>query len=130
MGQFHWDNCKVRFVQETARSYAEKAMKEGHDARDLLKAYDEALHYCHGLTTDQMLNRDRNRYEFATPALTVWLAREHLKKDPRPIEDRWKQVVSRLKAEHLQDVEEDVRVRAEIAAKAPAIEAWFAKLAA
>ncbi len=126
LAHFHWDNCKVRFVKETARSYAEKALCDGHEDSAIFAAYDKTLRYCHRLTTDEMCRGERHQGEKATPALTVWLARDRLSGDPRTVEERWKVVIARLTAEKRKQIEEEARIRHEIAEKAPEIKAWFA----
>jgi hypothetical protein len=72
----HWDNCKVEYVKQTARSFAEKALRDGRDDGEILKAYHDSVLYCHGVATDEICRRERGQSEKASPALTVWLARK------------------------------------------------------
>ncbi len=122
----HWDNCKVSFAKHTARAYAETALQDGHDEQAVLKAYNTALLYCHGVTTDKICRGERFPHEKASPALTVWLARERLKGDPRTVEERWKIILARLTTEQRKAIEEEARIQQEVAEKTPEIEAWFA----
>ncbi len=114
----HWDNCKVSFVKETARAYAEKALRDGHDEQIILKAYEIALRYCHGVVTDGICRDKRRQHEKASPALTVWLAHQRLSGDPRTIEQRWQEIISKLTAEKQ-------KIHREITEKSPEINAWF-----
>jgi hypothetical protein len=123
----HWDNCKVRFVKETARSYAEGALEAGHEEKTLTQAYERALRYCHGHTTDEMCRGERLKHEKASPALTVWLARERLKSDSHTIEERWKEVVSKLTTEKRKAIEEEAKIRQQINEKTHEINVWFAQ---
>jgi DNA-binding MarR family transcriptional regulator len=122
----HWDNCKIFFVKQTARAYAEGGLRDGHDATIILKGYEAALKYCHGVVTDEICRCERHSQEKASPALTVWLARQRLAGDPRTIEQRWEQITTRLTAERRKAIEEEQRIRQEAAAKASEINAWFA----
>jgi hypothetical protein len=124
----HWDNCKVRFVKETARAYAEQALKDGHEEKILNSAYDRALHYCHGVTTDEINRGKRHQHQMASPALTVYLARERLSGDPRTIEERWKVVTEKLTEEQRKIIEENAKVQKEIDAKTSEINKWFSRI--
>jgi hypothetical protein len=48
----HWDNCKVRFDEAVAFSFAAAALTAGFLEADILAAYDRALHKNHGRATD------------------------------------------------------------------------------
>ena len=48
----HWDNCKVRFDEAVAFSFAAAALKAGFLEADIVTAYDQALHQNHGRATD------------------------------------------------------------------------------
>lgn len=122
----HWDNCKVSFVKQTARAYAEKALQDGHDEQSILKTYEIALHYCHGVATDKINRHECHQHEKASPALTVWLARERLGGDPRTIEQRWQEIINKLTAEKQRAIEEEAKIHREITEKSPEISAWFA----
>ena len=50
--RLHWDNCKVRFDEAVAFSFASSALKAGFLDADIIAAYDRALHRNHGLATD------------------------------------------------------------------------------
>jgi hypothetical protein len=123
----HWDNCKVRFVKETARSYAEQALEDGHDEKELHSAYDEALHYCHRLATDEINQGKRHQAEKASPALTVYLSREHLKAEPRTVTERWEAIIETLAEKRQKAIEANDKVQKEIKAKLPEINEWFAR---
>ena len=122
----HWDNCKVFFVKQTARAYAEKALQDGHDEQTVLKIHKQALDYCHKLTTDKINRHESHQHEKASPALTVWIARECLSGDPRTIEQRWQEIINKLTVEKQKAIEEEARIHREIAEKSPEISAWFA----
>lgn len=122
----HWDNSKIFFVKQTAKAYAEKALQDGHDEQVILKAYETALRYCHRVITDEICRGKRHQSEKASPALTVWLARERLSGDPGTVDQRWKVIAEKLTAEKRKVIEEDTKVRQEVAEKAPEISTWFA----
>jgi hypothetical protein len=48
----HWDNCKVRFDEAVAFSFATEALTAGFLEADIIAAYDRALHKNHGRATD------------------------------------------------------------------------------
>lgn len=123
----HWDNCKISFAKHTARSYAEKALRDGHDELAILKAYETALKYCHGVATDEICRGERHQLEKASPALTVWLSRERLSGDPRTLDDRWEVIIAKLTTAKRKAIEEEAKILQEIAGKTPAINAWFNK---
>jgi hypothetical protein len=123
----HWDNCKVKFAKESARSYAEKGLEDGHDEKTLRSAYDQALHYCHRLATDEINQGKRHQAERGNPALTIYLAREHLKADARTIEDRWNAIVKKLEEERQKQAEENNKVQKQIDAQSSEINDWFAR---
>jgi hypothetical protein len=50
--RLHWDNCKVRFDEAVAFSFASSALKAGFLDAEIIAAYDRALHRNHGLATD------------------------------------------------------------------------------
>lgn len=122
----HWDNCKVIYAKQAARAYAEGALRDGHDESIIIKAYETALRYCHGVITDEICRRKRHQFEKSNPALTVWLARERLNGDPRTAEQRWQKIIEKLTTEKRKAIEEKVRVHQEVFGQKTEINAWFA----
>lgn len=49
----HWDNCKVRFNARGAFALAHGALRDGHDAEQLVACYAQALFKTHGHAVDQ-----------------------------------------------------------------------------
>ncbi|MCC7518433.1 MAG: helix-turn-helix domain-containing protein [Verrucomicrobiae bacterium] len=123
----HWDNCKVRYARHAARSYAEQAMQEGHDEAAILAAYRHVLRYTHGVATDEMDRGERSRHELANPALTIYLARCHLVKDGRTVEQRREAMAERLRERRRQDALDNERLHEEALRLAPEVAAWFAR---
>jgi hypothetical protein len=74
----HWDNCKVRFDEAVAFSFAAAALTAGFLEADILAAYDRALHKNHGRATDCQVVWDNGS--------TVSDARELLAKTSRRFE--------------------------------------------
>ena len=122
----HWDNCKVRYARHAARSYAEQAMQIGHDEAAILAAYRHALRYTHGVATDEMDRGERSRHEIATPALTIYLARCHLAKDGKTVEQRREAVGRHIHEQRHQHTTEDEHLCEETLRLAPEVAAWFA----
>jgi hypothetical protein len=52
LAALHWDNCKVRFDEAVAFSFAAAALTAGFLEADILAAYDRALHKNHVRATD------------------------------------------------------------------------------
>jgi hypothetical protein len=52
LARLHWDNCKVRFDEAVAFSFAASALTAGFLEADIVAAYDRALHKNHGRATD------------------------------------------------------------------------------
>ena len=52
LASLHWDNCKVRFDEAVAFSFAAAALTAGFLEADIIAAYDRALHKNHGRATD------------------------------------------------------------------------------
>jgi hypothetical protein len=52
LAALHWDNCKVRFDEAVAFSFAAAALTAGFLEVDIIAAYDRALHKNHGRATD------------------------------------------------------------------------------
>jgi hypothetical protein len=52
LSALHWDNCKVRFDEAVAFSFAATALTAGFLEADIIAAYDRALHKNHGRATD------------------------------------------------------------------------------
>jgi hypothetical protein len=74
----HWDNCKVRFNEATAFSFAAAALTAGFLEADIIAAYDRALHKNHARATDCQAIWDTGS--------TVGDSRELLAKTSRPFE--------------------------------------------
>ncbi|MCC7519176.1 MAG: helix-turn-helix domain-containing protein [Verrucomicrobiae bacterium] len=121
----HWDNCKVRYARHAVRSYAERAMQDGHDETVILGAYRHALRYTHGVATDEMDRGERLRHKLATPALTIYLARCHLAKDGKTVEQRREAVGRRIREQRHQHTTEDEHLHEEALRLAPEVAAWF-----
>ncbi len=52
LAALHWDNCKVRFDEAVAFSFAAAALTADFLEADIIAAYDRALHQNHGRATD------------------------------------------------------------------------------
>ena len=75
----HWDNCKVNFDRRLAYRYALRALRNDHEATNVLKCYERALLECHAFATDRTANRGQvYRFELS---LTVARARKFLAND-------------------------------------------------
>jgi hypothetical protein len=74
----HWENCKVRFDEAVAFSFATAALTAGLLEADILAAYDRALHKNHGRATDSRAMWDNGS--------TVSDARESLSRTSRRFE--------------------------------------------
>ncbi|MCC7518029.1 MAG: hypothetical protein IT578_02465 [Verrucomicrobiae bacterium] len=122
----HWDNCKVHYARHAARSYAEQAMQDGHDESAILEAYHHALQYTHGVATDEMDRGERSRHEPANPALTIYLARCHLVKDGKTVEQRREAMGKRIRERRRQDALDNEGHHEEALRLAPEVAAWFA----
>ena len=78
LARLHWDNCKVRFDEAVAFSFAASALTAGLLEADIIAAYDRALHKNHGCATDCLAVWDNGS--------TVSDARELLARTPRRFE--------------------------------------------
>jgi hypothetical protein len=84
--QLHWDNCKVNFDRRLAYRYALRALRDGHDAANILKCYERALQKCHAFATDRTASRGQIcRFELSS---TVRRAKRFLANDGLPRAER------------------------------------------
>jgi len=79
------------------------------------------------VATDAMDRGERPRYELATPALTIYLARCRLAKDGKTVEQRREAMGKRIRERRRKEAAEDHRRHEEALRLAPEIAAWFAE---
>ncbi len=88
----HWDNCKVIYQRGLTFAFALGALRDGHDAKVIVKCYDRALHECHAFATDRTAHLGHVcRFELSS---TVSRARKHLNRDgltPAQRVRRWRE---------------------------------------
>ncbi len=59
-----WDNCKVKEQPTVAKSLWLAGLLAGYSPKAIDRAFDEALHYGHGMATDVGLNEGNPRMKF------------------------------------------------------------------
>ena len=59
-----WDNCKVKDQPTVAKSLWLAGLLAGYSPKTIDRAFDEALHYGHGMATDVGLNEGNPRMKF------------------------------------------------------------------
>lgn len=80
--RYHYDNCKVPYALHPVRSWVHEMLKSWFEEAEIIGSYRRALAYCHRLTTDEILNRERLQHEKDHLGLVFHLAEKELKASP------------------------------------------------